>query len=55
MAEHHSSAIIVRPADALPSPGLSLHELWKPYVYKGIGFDIFDPWGEIWGSDDDDA
>jgi hypothetical protein len=21
---------------------------------QGLGFDIYDPWGEIWGSEEDD-
>ena len=45
MAQHHSDAVIVRLAD--PPPDKTLHGLWKPYVYRGQGFDIFNP-------DDDD-
>jgi len=51
LAERHTSAIVVRLADPPPSPGLSLAGLWRPYVYRGVGFDIYDPWGE---EDDDE-
>jgi hypothetical protein len=51
MAEHHSAAIVVRLADPPPSPGPTLAGLWKPYVYRGLGFDIYDPDEE----DDDEA
>jgi hypothetical protein len=54
MAERHSAAFVVRLADPPPSPGPTLAGLWRPYVYRGLGFDIYDPWGEIWGSDEDD-
>lgn len=54
MSERHSNVITAMDlADPPPSPALSLHSLWKPYVYKGIGFDIYDPWGEIWGPEED--
>jgi hypothetical protein len=43
MAERHSAAIVVRLADPPPSPGPSLAGLWRPYVYRGVGFDIYDP------------
>jgi hypothetical protein len=38
-------------AEPRPSLGLSLRELWKPYVYRGLGSDIFNPDEE----EDDDA
>jgi len=43
MAERHSAAFVVRLADPPSSPGPSLAGLWRPYVYRGLGFDIYDP------------
>jgi hypothetical protein len=50
MAERHSAAIVVRLVDPPPSPGPTLAGLWRPYVYRGLGFDIYDP-----DEEDDDA
>jgi hypothetical protein len=42
--ERFNRVLVAQLLDPPPSPGLSLHSLWRPYVYKGIGFDIFNPY-----------
>jgi hypothetical protein len=44
VSERFNDRLVVQLASPMPTPGLSLHSLWKPYVYKGLGFDIFDPY-----------
>jgi hypothetical protein len=40
--EWHTNATVLRLAD--PPPDRTLHGLWKPYEYRGLGFDIYDPY-----------
>lgn len=51
MPEHHSAAIIVRLADPPPPWYLADLKPFRPYVYKGCGYDIFNP-DEEYGEDD---
>jgi hypothetical protein len=48
MPEFHSNKTMIRLQD--PPPDKSLHALFRPYVYRGLGYDIYNP-----DESDDDA
>jgi hypothetical protein len=43
VSERNSNVITIQLRDPPSSPGLSLQALWKPYVYRGLGYDIYSP------------